>query len=96
MEGHHEQENTLNQLLVEMDGKSRQGSTKCTPESSMCKKCSTQYKMYAREFHVQKVLYTTQNVRLRVPCAKSALYNTKCTPESSMCKKCSIQHKMYA
>ena len=33
MDGHHEQENTLNQLLVEMDGKSRQGSTKCTPES---------------------------------------------------------------
>ena len=55
MEGHHEQENTLNQLLVEMDGKSRQGSTKCTPESSMCKKYSTQHKMYAREFHVQKV-----------------------------------------
>ena len=45
---------------------------------------------------VQKVLYTAQNVRSRVGCAKSALYSTKCTLESGMCKKCSIQHKMYA
>ena len=44
---------------------------------------------------VQKVLYTAQNVRLRLVCAKSALYSTKCTLKSLMCKKCSIQHKMY-
>ena len=52
--------------------------------------------MYAREWDVQKVLYTAQNVRSRVRCAKSALYSTKCMLESGMCKKCSIQHKMYA
>ena len=44
--------------------------------------------MYAREFDVQKVLYMAQNVRLRVPWAKSALYGTRCMPESGMCKKC--------
>ena len=54
-------------------------SKKCMMESEMC----------------TKVLYTAQNVRLRVGCAKIALYSTKCTPESEMCKKCSIQHKMY-
>ena len=35
---------------------------------------------------MQKVLYTAQNVRLRVRCAKSALYGTKCTLERGMCK----------
>ena len=70
--------------------------SKCTLESGMCKKCSIQHKMYAREWDVQKVLYTEQNVCSRVGCAKSALYRTKCTLESRMCKKCSIQHKMYA
>ena len=66
---------------------------KCMLESGMCKKCSIQHKMYAREWDVQKVLYTAQNVCSRVGCAKSALYSTKCTLESGMCKKCSIQHK---
>ena len=61
----------------------------------MCKKCSIQHKMYAREWNVQKVLYTAQNVRSRVGCAKSVLYSTKCMLDSRMCKKCSIQHKMY-
>ena len=45
---------------------------------------------------VQKVLYTAQNVRWRVGCAKSALYSTNCMLENGTCKKCSIQHKMYA
>ena len=59
----------------------------------MCKKCSIQHKMYAGEQDVQKVLYTAQNVRSRVGCAKSALYSTKCTlesstPESVMYKNC--------
>ena len=43
---------------------------------------------------MQRVLYTAQNVRSRVGCAKSALYNTKCTLESRMFKKCSTQCKM--
>ena len=30
----------------------------------MCKKCSTQHKMYAGEIDVQKVLYTAQNVHV--------------------------------
>ena len=59
-------------------------STKCTPESGMCKKCSIQHKMYAREWDVQKVLYTAQNVRSRVGCAISALCSTKCMPESGI------------
>ena len=42
---------------------------------------------------MQKVLYTTQNVRWRVGCAKSALYSTKCTLESGMYH---FQCKMYA
>ena len=43
---------------------------------------------YTREWDVQKMLYTAQNVRSRVGCAKSALYGTKCTLESEMCKSC--------
>ena len=49
------------------------------------------------------MLYTAQNVRLRLGCAKSALYGaksalygTKCMLEIRMCKKCSIRHKMHA
>ena len=44
---------------------------------------------------MQKVLYTAQNVRSRVPCAKSALYSTKCMLENRMCKKCSIDSLPY-
>ena len=62
----------------------------------MSKKCSIQHKMYVGERDEQKVLYTAQNVRWRVRCAKSALYSTKCTLENKMCKKCCISHKMYA
>ena len=36
---------------------------------------------------MQKVLYITQNVRLKVGCAKSALYNTKCTLDVQCTKK---------
>ena len=61
-------------------------STKCTLKSWMCKNCSIQHKMYARELDVQKLLYTAQNVRSRVGCAKIALYSTKCTLDSGMCK----------
>ena len=60
--------------------------------------------MYAGERDVQKVLYTAQNVRWRVRCAKSALYSTKCTleRERERCVKsalystiCTLESEMY-
>ena len=52
-------------------------STKCTLESGMCKKYSIQHKMYTREWDMQKVLYTAQNVRSRVRCAKAVIIHVR-------------------
>ena len=41
---------------------------------------------------VQKLPYTAQNVLLRVPCTKTAIFKTKCMPENSMYKNCLFVH----
>ena len=46
---------------------------KCTLESGMCKKCSIQHKMYAREWDVQKVLYTAQCMLESGMCKKCSI-----------------------
>ena len=74
---------------IEKRGRSRGNKICCT-----CK-CHAHLPPLAGERDVQKVLYTTQNVRWSERCAKSALYSTKCTLENKMCKKCSTHHKMY-